>query len=124
MRMGRPRKRQFGPWMMTAFRMLAKMKGLRGTVFDPFAGSPDRKLERNLIAGYEKDVATVLEKLSPQTHRHRGRIAVAAGSHSRLRAGQGKIGAGRQGALRATGGRPRQSAARCHGSSRRSNSFS
>ncbi len=65
--MGRPRKRQFGPWMMTAFRMLAKMKGLRGTVFDPFAGSPDRKLERNLIAGYEKDVATVLEKLSPQT---------------------------------------------------------
>jgi indolepyruvate ferredoxin oxidoreductase len=65
--MGRPRKRQFGSWMMTAFRMLAKMKGLRGTAFDPFGGSPDRKLERDLIEGYEKDVAFVLQKLSPLT---------------------------------------------------------
>jgi indolepyruvate ferredoxin oxidoreductase len=43
------------------------MRGLRGTVFDIFGESDDRKLERNLIAGYEKDVAYVLTVLSPAT---------------------------------------------------------
>ena len=66
--LGRPGKRAFGSWMMTAFRMLAKMKGLRGTAFDLFGQTADRKLERDLIAGYEKDVATVLGLLSPVTH--------------------------------------------------------
>jgi indolepyruvate ferredoxin oxidoreductase len=65
--LGRPGKRAFGPWMMTAFRILAKMKGLRGTAFDLFGQTADRKLERDLIAGYEKDVATVLGLLSPVT---------------------------------------------------------
>jgi indolepyruvate ferredoxin oxidoreductase len=66
--LGRPGKRAFGSWMMTAFRLLAKMKGLRGTAFDLFGQTDDRKLERDLIAGYEKDVATVLGLLSPVTH--------------------------------------------------------
>ncbi|MBA2399967.1 MAG: indolepyruvate ferredoxin oxidoreductase family protein, partial [Bradyrhizobium sp.] len=65
--MGRPGKRNFGAWMMPLFRMLAKLKGLRGTAFDIFGYSADRKLERDLIAGYEKDVATVLSLLSPVT---------------------------------------------------------
>ncbi|MBR1233715.1 indolepyruvate ferredoxin oxidoreductase family protein [Bradyrhizobium sp. AUGA SZCCT0182] len=65
--LGRPKKRAFGAWMMPVFRMLAKMKGLRGTAFDFFGHSADRKLERDLIAGYEKDVATVLGLLSPLT---------------------------------------------------------
>ena len=65
--MGRPGKRNFGPWMMPLFRMLAKLKGLRGTAFDVFGYSADRKLERDLIAAYEKDVATVLGLLSPLT---------------------------------------------------------
>jgi indolepyruvate ferredoxin oxidoreductase len=65
--MGRPKKRAFGAWMLPVFRLLAGMRGIRGTAFDPFAGSPDRKLERDLIAGYEKDVATVLGLLSPLT---------------------------------------------------------
>ena len=38
---GRPRKREFGPWMMPAFRVLAKLKRLRGTAFDPFGRSPN-----------------------------------------------------------------------------------
>jgi indolepyruvate ferredoxin oxidoreductase len=50
------------------FRTLAKMRGLRGTVLDVFGYSADRRLERDLIAGYEKDVATVLGLLSPATH--------------------------------------------------------
>jgi indolepyruvate ferredoxin oxidoreductase len=41
------------------------MKGLRGTPFDVFGYSTERRLERDLIAGYEKDVAFVLDKLSP-----------------------------------------------------------
>ncbi|MET3838917.1 indolepyruvate ferredoxin oxidoreductase family protein [Bradyrhizobium sp. OAE829] len=65
--LGRPKKRAFGAWMMPVFKMLAKMKGLRGTTFDIFGHSADRKMERDLIAGYEKDVATVLGLLSPLT---------------------------------------------------------
>jgi indolepyruvate ferredoxin oxidoreductase len=63
--LGRPKKRVFGPRMMKAFRVLAKLRFLRGTPLDIFAHSADRKLERNLIAGYEKDVVTVLGLLSP-----------------------------------------------------------
>jgi indolepyruvate ferredoxin oxidoreductase len=54
--------------MMSVFRVLAKFRFLRGTALDVFGYSADRKLERDLIAGYEKDVATVLGLLSPATH--------------------------------------------------------
>jgi indolepyruvate ferredoxin oxidoreductase len=63
--LGRPRKRAFGAWMLRLFRVLAAMRGLRGTVFDIFSYSADRRLERDLIAGYEKDVAYILSVLSP-----------------------------------------------------------
>jgi indolepyruvate ferredoxin oxidoreductase len=65
--LGRPRKRAFGAWILPLFRVLAGLRGLRGTAFDVFARSPDRRLERELIAAYEKDVATVLGVLSPAT---------------------------------------------------------
>src|SRR6185312_14881249 len=65
--LGRPLKRSFGPWMLPAFRWLARFRFLRGTALDIFAKSPDRKLERELIASYEKDVDTVLGSLSPIT---------------------------------------------------------
>jgi indolepyruvate ferredoxin oxidoreductase len=63
--LGRPKKRAFGAWMLPVLKVLAKLRVLRGTALDIFARSPDRKLERDLIAGYEKDVATVLSLLSP-----------------------------------------------------------
>jgi indolepyruvate ferredoxin oxidoreductase len=66
--LGRPKKRAFGSWMMSVFRVLAKFRFLRGTALDVFGYSADRKLERQLIADYEKDVATVLSQLSPATH--------------------------------------------------------
>ena len=53
--------------MLPLLRLLANMRWLRGTPLDPFGRSADRKLERDLIAGYEKDVATVLGLLSPLT---------------------------------------------------------
>lgn len=64
---GRPRKREFGQWMMKGFEVLAKLRVLRGTPFDPFGYNKDRRMERDLIAGYERDVATVLDMLSPKT---------------------------------------------------------
>jgi indolepyruvate ferredoxin oxidoreductase len=66
--LGRPKKRAFGSWMMSVFRVLAKFRFLRGTALDVFGYSDDRKLERDLIAGYEKDVAKVLDLLSSATH--------------------------------------------------------
>jgi indolepyruvate ferredoxin oxidoreductase len=66
--LGRPKKRVFGAWMMPVFRTMAKFRSLRGTMFDPFGYSEDRKLERNLIKGYEQDVVTAVKLLSPKTH--------------------------------------------------------
>src|SRR5690349_14076530 len=66
--MGRPKKRAFGAWMMGVFRVMAKFRFLRGTALDVFGYSADRELERDLIAGYEKDVATVLGLLSQANH--------------------------------------------------------
>jgi indolepyruvate ferredoxin oxidoreductase len=64
--LGRPAKKSYdGRRMMPVFRLLARMKGLRGTAFDVFGYSAERRLERDLIASYEKDVALVLDRLSP-----------------------------------------------------------
>jgi len=65
--LGRPQKRAFGAWMLPVFKVLASLRRLRGTPLDIFARSPDRKLERELIPAYEKDVAIVLDALSPAT---------------------------------------------------------
>jgi indolepyruvate ferredoxin oxidoreductase len=45
-------KQRFGPWMMTAFGLLARLKFLRGTRWDPFGRSEERRTERRLIADY------------------------------------------------------------------------
>ncbi len=54
---GRPKKYEFGAWMVWPLRLLARMKGLRGTRFDPFAYSADRRMERRLLADYEAFLA-------------------------------------------------------------------
>jgi indolepyruvate ferredoxin oxidoreductase len=65
---GRPKKRKFGPWTMGLFRVLAKMKGLRGTALDVFGHSEDRKLERRLIAEYEALIPELLAGLDGGNH--------------------------------------------------------
>jgi len=65
---GEPRKRAYGEWMMGAFRLLARLKGLRGTAFDLFGYSAERRLERQLIADYERTVETILARLNRDTH--------------------------------------------------------
>jgi indolepyruvate ferredoxin oxidoreductase len=66
---GEPRKMSFGPWMLTVFRMLAKLKFLRGTAFDPFGHSKERRTERRLIADYEYLLGEICEFLTPGNHR-------------------------------------------------------
>jgi indolepyruvate ferredoxin oxidoreductase len=56
-------KRAFGPGMMRVFRVLARLKGLRGTRWDLFGYSAERRAERALIAEYEADVAELLDSL-------------------------------------------------------------
>jgi indolepyruvate ferredoxin oxidoreductase len=65
---GQPRKIKFGPWMFGAFRLLARLKGLRGTAFDIFGYTAERKTERKLIADYEVMLDEVLAKLTPDNH--------------------------------------------------------
>lgn len=62
---GRPKKREFGPWVMPLFRLLARMKRLRGTAFDPFGRSAERRMERRLIAEYEGDMAEIFRNITP-----------------------------------------------------------
>ena len=61
---GHPRKRAFGPWMLTAFRLLAKLRFLRGSMLDIFSKMQERRLEQRLIAEYEQDMAELLAALS------------------------------------------------------------
>jgi indolepyruvate ferredoxin oxidoreductase len=63
-----PRKMSFGPWMLPLFRALAKFRWLRGTAFDPFGYSSDRRLERQLIADYFALIEKLLAQLSPENH--------------------------------------------------------
>ncbi|MDW3119336.1 MAG: indolepyruvate ferredoxin oxidoreductase family protein [Roseovarius pacificus] len=65
---GRPKKREFGPWLERPLRWLSKMKRLRGTPLDPFGYTAERKMERALIKQYERDMAEVLPKLDDATH--------------------------------------------------------
>jgi len=65
---GEPRKMSFGPWMMRVFGLLAKLKGLRGTAFDPFGYTEERRTERRLIADYENLLNEILPKLTSDNH--------------------------------------------------------
>jgi indolepyruvate ferredoxin oxidoreductase len=64
---GRPRKREFGPWIGRAWPLMARMKVLRGTPLNPFGYTAERRMERGLIRQYEADMAEFLPKASPAT---------------------------------------------------------
>jgi indolepyruvate ferredoxin oxidoreductase len=65
---GLPRKMSFGPWMMSAFSLLARFKVLRGTALDPFGHTLERRTERRLIVDYEAVLDEVMAKLTPENH--------------------------------------------------------
>ncbi|WP_319020003.1 DUF6537 domain-containing protein, partial [Xanthomonas sacchari] len=60
---GRLRKREYGPWMFTAFKWLAKLRRLRGGALDVFGYSAERRGERQLIADYLATVDELLQRL-------------------------------------------------------------
>jgi indolepyruvate ferredoxin oxidoreductase len=65
---GVPKKMKFGPWMMSALRVLAPLKRLRGTALDVFGRSEERRTERALIDEYEHAVNVLLDHLSRENH--------------------------------------------------------
>jgi indolepyruvate ferredoxin oxidoreductase len=65
---GEPKKMTFGPWIFPLFALLAKFKVLRGTAFDPFGYSTERKTERALVSDYEALLDEVLAKLDAGNH--------------------------------------------------------
>jgi len=64
---GEPKKHPYGAWLMSAFRLLAPMKFLRGTPFDVFGYGAERRVERALIADYEATLDLLLGSLAPDT---------------------------------------------------------
>jgi indolepyruvate ferredoxin oxidoreductase len=64
---GRPLKKEYGPSMMRNFRILARLKALRGTPLDPFGRTAERRMERALITQFEADMKAVLPKLDAGT---------------------------------------------------------
>jgi indolepyruvate ferredoxin oxidoreductase len=61
---GQPVKQAFGPWMRSAFGVLARLKGLRGTTFDFFGKTEERRTERALITEYRSCIDELLAGLN------------------------------------------------------------
>ena len=62
---GEARKRTYGPWMWRVLSLVAKMRGLRGTAFDIFGRTEERRTERRLIEEYFEAVDELLSGLCP-----------------------------------------------------------
>ncbi|HEU4366679.1 MAG TPA: indolepyruvate ferredoxin oxidoreductase family protein [Methylomirabilota bacterium] len=66
--LGLGRKLKFGPWFDGVFRVLASLKGLRGTALDPFGRAQVRRVERALPAEYRALIERLLGGLTPATY--------------------------------------------------------
>ena len=64
---GELQKQKFGPAMLTGFKVLARLKGLRGTPFDVFGRTEERRTERALIAEYRASIDELLGSLNADT---------------------------------------------------------
>ncbi len=60
---GRPRKKEFGAWILPLMRVLASFRGLRGSKFDLFGLTAERRMERALITDFENLVEALLSSL-------------------------------------------------------------
>ncbi|HWQ38700.1 MAG TPA: DUF6537 domain-containing protein, partial [Burkholderiales bacterium] len=68
-------KAEYGPWVFAAFRLLARLRFLRGSALDPFGYSRERKVERQLVRDYEAVIEEILGKLDAGNHALAVRIA-------------------------------------------------
>lgn len=60
---GHLQKMEFGSYMGSVFKILAKCKGLRGTALDIFGYTAERKMERALITEYRDTINSLVGKL-------------------------------------------------------------
>jgi indolepyruvate ferredoxin oxidoreductase len=65
---GELQKQQFGPWMLAGFKVLVRLKGLRGTPLDIFGRTEERKMERALIDDYKASIEEALSSLTTENH--------------------------------------------------------
>lgn len=65
---GELQKKKFGPAMLMGFKVLARLKGLRGTALDVFGRTGERRTERALIGQYRASIDEVLSALDPSRH--------------------------------------------------------
>jgi indolepyruvate ferredoxin oxidoreductase len=63
---GRPKKREFGPWMLRSFAILSRLKALRGTPFDLFGYTVERRMERGLIKQFENDFRSLAASVNEE----------------------------------------------------------
>ncbi|MEM8812594.1 MAG: indolepyruvate ferredoxin oxidoreductase family protein [Pseudomonadota bacterium] len=75
-------KQRFGPWMMRAFRHLSRLKGLRGSPFDPFGYTTERRMERRLLTEYEAALDDLVGRLSSANY---NQALIYAGYPDRIR---------------------------------------
>ncbi|GIX36025.1 MAG: indolepyruvate ferredoxin oxidoreductase [Lysobacteraceae bacterium] len=59
-------KAEYGGWVYHAFRLLARLRFLRGTALDVFGYTAERRMERQLIEDYFRTVEHLLERLAPE----------------------------------------------------------
>ena len=72
---GEPVKQKYGPAMLTGFKLLAQLKGLRGTALDIFGCSHERQTERALIGEYLQHLEHAIAHLNPDNHAHALKVA-------------------------------------------------
>jgi indolepyruvate ferredoxin oxidoreductase len=65
---GRLVKAEYGSWTWKAFRVLARLKGLRGGPLDLFGRTAERRMERALIGQYRHVIADVLARLTAENY--------------------------------------------------------
>jgi indolepyruvate ferredoxin oxidoreductase len=75
---GEPRKKEYGAWILPAFRVLKKLKFLRGTAFDVFGYTAERRMERSLITRYEQTVDEIIRHGTSRNHQTALRAASIA----------------------------------------------
>ena len=99
---GATKKLSYGPWMMPALHVLARLKFLRGTAFDPFGWTKERQHERSLISEFKSMMEDLLPQLgklnrdlvidlarTPQNIRGYGHVKSESAASAKIR--QGKI---------------------------------
>jgi indolepyruvate ferredoxin oxidoreductase len=61
---GKLKKITIGSWILPVFKVLSKLKFLRGTILDPVGKTKERKMERFLISQYKEDIDKILQEVN------------------------------------------------------------